>query len=576
MTTKGNDQKPEVIATGVWLAPKRKRRFLIHLEIANQHRLHRSIALAETLIAGGHEAAISYEPEIAYRMSPTSNQIYYRDSERSVDHARKQAPALQFIPLHTHGGTSVEALEDAQARRSHEISKLINSFEPSYVIIWGGDFEYQRGTRHGIKNADTVPKTIFFEVGWLPQQDFLYFDTRGVNRSSTLVDYDYPMLLPYEKRQLKRAKEQFWNERVGVGGPTPRKDSVFVPLQIETDTSFRLGSPFQSNADFIRFLERWLPDGLSATLKLHPKDHSRNYPPIGQRRNFRVIASGSLDSTMVEAEYVIGLNSTVLIEALMLGKHPIAFGQGLFTGSGAIIEANIDARASDVLPQRISDEARDRFLFELIFRRQVSLRALERRDYSHLASREPFESILEEAGWNDGGKKWLAKLSKGEAMIKVGNSRVAKTALLDVEKGGEIVIGDDSQVRHGAVLEVSGRYNGSIRIGNHSVIGVGSWLQGSGKIDIGNDVIIGPYATIVSTNHQYEDTSVPIAQQPLTTGEITIEDGVWMGAHVTVALNVKIGAHSIIGANSFVNKDIPPYSIAVGSPARIVRNRKPE
>lgn len=161
-------------------------------------------------------------------------------------------------------------------------------------------------------------------------------------------------------------------------------------------------------------------------------------------------------------------------------------------------------------------------------------------------------------------------------MIKVGNSRVAKTALLDVEKGGEIVIGDDSQVRHGAVLEVSGRYNGSIRIGNHSVIGVGSWLQGSGKIDIGNDVIIGPYATIVSTNHQYEDTSVPIAQQPLTTGEITIEDGVWMGAHVTVALNVKIGAHSIIGANSFVNKDIPPYSIAVGSPARIVRNRKPE
>lgn len=160
-------------------------------------------------------------------------------------------------------------------------------------------------------------------------------------------------------------------------------------------------------------------------------------------------------------------------------------------------------------------------------------------------------------------------------MIKVGKSRVAKTAVLDVEKGGEIIIGDDSEVRHNAVIEVSGRYNGSVTIGDHSVIGVGSWLQGSGKISIGDDVIIGPYASIVSTNHQYEDVATPVARQPLTQGEITIENDVWLGAHVTIATDVKIGAHSIIGANSFVNKDIPPYSIAVGSPARVIKSRKP-
>lgn len=159
-------------------------------------------------------------------------------------------------------------------------------------------------------------------------------------------------------------------------------------------------------------------------------------------------------------------------------------------------------------------------------------------------------------------------------MIKIGKSKIARTASLDVEKGGQIMVGDDCEVRHHAVLEVSGRYNGSIEIGNHSVIGVGNWLQGSGRIKIGNDVIIGPYVAIVSTNHSYEDVSKPVAQQPLQTGEVIIEDDVWIGAHCTIAQNVRIGAHSIIGANSFVNKDIPPYSIAVGSPAKVVKSRK--
>ena len=159
-------------------------------------------------------------------------------------------------------------------------------------------------------------------------------------------------------------------------------------------------------------------------------------------------------------------------------------------------------------------------------------------------------------------------------MIKIGKSKVARTASLDVEKGGQITIGDDSEIRHHAVLEVSGRYNGSIEIGNHSVVGVGNWIQGSGRVKIGNDVIIGPYVAIVSTNHSYADASIPVAQQPLQTGEVVIEDDVWIGAHCTIALNVRIGRNSIIGANSFVNTDIPPHSIAVGSPARVIRTRR--
>jgi acetyltransferase-like isoleucine patch superfamily enzyme len=151
---------------------------------------------------------------------------------------------------------------------------------------------------------------------------------------------------------------------------------------------------------------------------------------------------------------------------------------------------------------------------------------------------------------------------------------VAKTACLDVERGGQIIIGDDCEVRHHAVLEVSGRYDGSIEIGNHSVIGIGNWLQGSGRIRIGDNVIIGPYVAIVSTNHTYQDVDTPVAKQPLQTGEVVIEDDVWIGAHCTITQNVRIGAHSIIGANSFVNKDVPPYSIVGGAPAKLLKSRK--
>lgn len=113
-----------------------------------------------------------------------------------------------------------------------------------------------------------------------------------------------------------------------------------------------------------------------------------------------------------------------------------------------------------------------------------------------------------------------------------------------------------------------------MEIGNNCVIGIGNWVQGSGKVQIGNNVIIGPYVAIVSTNHSYQDVETPIARQPLQTGEVVIEDDVWIGAHCTITQNVRIGAHSIIGANSFVNKDVPPYSIVGGAPAKVLKSRK--
>ncbi|WP_170297790.1 hypothetical protein [Paracoccus litorisediminis] len=550
-------------------------RFLIHLEVANQHRLSRAAAIARTLMKGGHEAAISYEPRISFRLAPTDTETIFLDDDLIIQNWIRRIPDVQFFCLDTYCENSLEGIHAAQNLRASKLAALIGDFAPSWIMLWGGEFEYQQGSLAAIETTGMQDRTLYFEVAWLPQQEHMYFDIAGTNSRSSLVEYSYPGLSRTQMDLLHDAKRRFRHLRGGVTGPIRNTNEIFVPLQIETDTSFRIGAPFKTNSEFIRFLEGWLPPNHTATLKLHPKERIRGYPPVPVRRNFRLITSGSLDRMILAADHVLGVNSTVLLEAAMLGKHTVALGRGLFTGSGAVIEARITDDAAKILSRPIDNEAQDRFLYELLFRRQVSLSALECQDYAHLATREPFATILRTSHQPSKNARFVEKLSKGESMITVGRSRIAKTAVLDVEQGGEIVIANDSDIRNNAVLEVSGRYNGSIRIGNNSVIGIGSWLQGSGKIEIGDDVIIGPYAAIVSTNHQYEDVSVPIAKQPLTTGAITIENDVWIGAHVTVAMNVRIGAHSIIGANSFVNSDIPPYSVAVGSPARVIRSRKP-
>ena len=96
------------------------------------------------------------------------------------------------------------------------------------------------------------------------------------------------------------------------------------------------------------------------------------------------------------------------------------------------------------------------------------------------------------------------------------------------------------------------------------------------KIIIGNDVRVGPYTVMRAANHRIEDIKQPIYMQGYEPGQITIEDDVWIGAHVTVLPNVTIGKSSVIGAGSVVTSDIPPFSIAVGVPAKVIKQRKNE
>ena len=106
-------------------------------------------------------------------------------------------------------------------------------------------------------------------------------------------------------------------------------------------------------------------------------------------------------------------------------------------------------------------------------------------------------------------------------------------------------------------------------IGSNTRVGIGNTIIG--PVTISDNVNIGQNVTISGLNHNYEDPNKTISEQGVSTMPIKIENNVWIGANSVVLPGVQIGNHSVIGAGSIITKDIPPYSVAVGNPARIVK-----
>lgn len=140
--------------------------------------------------------------------------------------------------------------------------------------------------------------------------------------------------------------------------------------------------------------------------------------------------------------------------------------------------------------------------------------------------------------------------------------------------------GEDSAIRIGRNVfigrdTVLATRDGTIEIGDYSDIGASCRIGSSGRVVLGKHVLIAAYCYIGGATHRYDRLDIPIMEQGIVRkGGVVIEDDVWLGAGVIVPDGVRIGTGSVIGAGAVVTKDIPPYSIAVGVPARVVANRK--
>lgn len=110
---------------------------------------------------------------------------------------------------------------------------------------------------------------------------------------------------------------------------------------------------------------------------------------------------------------------------------------------------------------------------------------------------------------------------------------------------------------------------GAVHIGEHVRIGIGNVLIG--PVRIGNNVIIAQNVVMSGLNHNYDDVSLPISLQPVTTAEITVEDDCWIGANAVLTAGVRIGRHAVVAGGSVVTKDVPPFTVVGGNPARILK-----
>ncbi len=129
-----------------------------------------------------------------------------------------------------------------------------------------------------------------------------------------------------------------------------------------------------------------------------------------------------------------------------------------------------------------------------------------------------------------------------------------------------IIFGQHVTVFYGALISPI-----ALKVGDYSSIGVNCFL--AGKVEIGNNVIIGPHVSIPGSTHTFDDKKVPIMYQKDEILGTVIEDDVWIGSNVTIIDGVRIGKGSVIAAGSVVTKNIYPYSIVAGVPAKLIKKR---
>lgn len=113
----------------------------------------------------------------------------------------------------------------------------------------------------------------------------------------------------------------------------------------------------------------------------------------------------------------------------------------------------------------------------------------------------------------------------------------------------------------------------NIVIGKQSSINEGVFLHGLGGLIIGSNVRIAPHTLIHTYDHGFTEADLPVNKQDYIVGRVTIEDDVWIGAGVCIVKGVTIGKGAVVGAGAVVTRDIPPYAVAAGVPAKVIRYR---
>ncbi len=136
----------------------------------------------------------------------------------------------------------------------------------------------------------------------------------------------------------------------------------------------------------------------------------------------------------------------------------------------------------------------------------------------------------------------------------------------------KVFIGKGTNISPNCMLVPNGK---GIKFGENVIIGYCSAIFSSYYVEIEENVICAAFMFIIDSNHGYENVEIPIRKQhyekDTKDNKVIIGADSWIGAHVTIIGNVRIGKHCVIAAGAVVNRDIPDYCVAAGVPAKVIK-----
>ena len=155
-------------------------------------------------------------------------------------------------------------------------------------------------------------------------------------------------------------------------------------------------------------------------------------------------------------------------------------------------------------------------------------------------------------------------VTRGLVFLERGSEIYCRRGLGRMELGRWVHIGRNNAIRC---------HEGFLRVGDKVVFGSNDCVNCYLDVEIGDDCIVADQVYIGDFDHRFSDASVPIRKQGIATAPVRIEDDCWIGEKASIMRGVTIGRGSVIGASSVVTHDVPPYSVAAGNPARVLRSR---
>ncbi len=163
-------------------------------------------------------------------------------------------------------------------------------------------------------------------------------------------------------------------------------------------------------------------------------------------------------------------------------------------------------------------------------------------------------------------RAWVRCLVNPFVIKRKKGSRIRRHVRLDIYPWKPFSLGAYSYIEHYSTISNG---VGHVTIGDNTRIGINNTLIG--PITIGNDVILAQNIVLSAMNHNYADTGMTIATQGVTEREIIVENDVWIGANAVITAGVRIGTHSVVAAGSVVTKDVEPYTVVAGVPAKLIK-----